>query len=61
MNFASYLLLGLVLVWLVAAVVHIVRHRGGCCGGSDSCGCSGNCANCTAYGCKHDRRDEETH
>ncbi len=48
MNFASYLLVGLVAVWLVAAIVHIVRHRGGCCGG----GCDGKCESCGACGCK---------
>ena len=42
MNFLSWLLLILVALWLVAAVFHIVRRRGGCsCGG-----CGGACDRC---------------
>ncbi len=49
MGIWDYVILSLVVIWLVAAVVWLIRHRGhsGCCGtGScDGAGCS--CANCS--------------
>lgn len=56
MNLASWLLLGAVALWLIVAVVHIARHKGGCCG---SGGCCGDCAHCAAAGCKGKRRRHE--
>ena len=46
MNFLSWLLVALIALWLVAAVVHILRHRGGCSCGGNSGGCCGDCARC---------------
>ena len=59
MNFGSWLLLGAVAVWLVVALVHIVRNRGNCCvcGGGKSKGhsCCGDCANCGCSACHKER------
>ena len=55
MNLGSWLLLAAVAVWLVVAVVHIVRNRGKCCGcGGDhrkGHGCCGDCASCKSCAC----------
>ena len=59
MKFGSWLLLGAVAVWLVVALVHIVRNRGNCCGcgGGKSKGhsCCGDCANCGCSACHKER------
>ena len=59
MNFGSWLLLGAVAVWLVVALVHIVRNRGNCCGcgGGKSKGhsCCDDCANCGCSACHKER------
>ena len=59
MNIGSWLLLGAVAVWLVVALVHIVRNRGNCCGcgggKSKGHGCCGNCANCGCSACHKER------
>ena len=58
MNLGSWLLLAAVAVWLVVAVVHIVRNRGKCCGcgggQSKGRGCCGDCANCAGCTCHKD-------
>ena len=63
MNFGSWLLLGAVAVWLVVALVHIVRNRGNCCGcgGGKSKGhsCCGDCANCGCSACHKERGKSE--
>lgn len=47
----SIILVALVVLWAVAAVVHLVRHRGsGCCGGSSHKGCCGDCSHCKGCG-----------
>lgn len=55
MDLLSIILVALVVLWAVAAVVYLVRHRGsGCCGGggkgSGGCGgrggCDGGCGRC---------------
>lgn len=48
----SIILVALVVLWAVAAVVYLVRHRGsGCCGGGSSHkGCCGNCSHCKGCG-----------
>ena len=55
MNLGSWLLLGLVAVWLVAALTHIVRNRGKFCGCGGGHGkkhsCCGDCANCGNCSC----------
>ena len=64
MNLGSWLLLGEVAVWLVVALVHIVRNRGNCCGcgggQSKGHGCCGDCANCGCSAChkEHGKSDE---
>ena len=53
MNFLSWMLVALIALWLVAAVAHIVRHRGGCScggGGADCCGDCARCVGCTGRG-----------
>ena len=59
MNFGSWLLLGAVAVWLVVALVHIVRNRGNCCGcgggQSKGHGCCSDCANCGCSACHKER------
>lgn len=48
MNLLSWMLLALLALWMVAALVYIFRHKGGCsCGGGSCCG---NCAECSACG-----------
>ena len=55
MNLGSWLLLGIVAVWLVIALAHIVRNRGNCCGCGGGHGkrhsCCGDCANCGNCSC----------
>lgn len=47
MNAQSYLLLGLVIVWALGAVIHILRHGSCGCGSKSGCsGCSGGCKGC---------------
>ena len=48
MNAASWVVLGLIAAWAVAALIYVLRHRGcGCSGGGGcSAGCSGDCAHC---------------
>ena len=59
MNLGSWLLLALMVIWLVVAVVHIVRNRGNCCGcgggPSKGHGCCGDCANCGCSTCHKER------
>ena len=59
MNLGSWLLLGVVAVWLVVALVHIVRNRGNCCGCAshrgNQHGCCGDCANCGGRHCVHEQ------
>lgn len=63
MNLGSWLLLGAVAVWLVVALVHIVRNRGNCCGcgggPSKGRGCCGDCANCGCSACHKERGKSE--
>lgn len=48
MNALSYILLGLVLLWSLFSVIHILRHGSCGCSGKKSCGksCSGCCQHC---------------
>ena len=59
MNLGYWLLLGAVAVWLVVALVHIVRNRGNCCGcgggQSKGHGCCSDCANCGCSACHKER------
>lgn len=55
MDILSIILVALVVLWAIAAVIYLVRHRGsGCCGGGStkgrsSCnGCCGSCGGCRA-------------
>jgi hypothetical protein len=51
MDFLSIILVALVILWVIAAVIYLIRHRGtGCCGTGS--GCSGCCAKCG--GCHQD-------
>lgn len=50
MNLLSILLLVFIVLWIAAAVIHLIRHGGsGCCGGKNAC--SGSCADC-GHRCK---------
>ena len=44
MNLLSILLLIFIVLWIVAAVIHLIRHGGCGCGGKDNC--SGSCGSC---------------
>ena len=48
----SIILVALVVLWVVAAVVYLIRHPGSgcCCGGSPHNGCHGNCSHCKGRG-----------
>ena len=48
MNAASWIVLGLIALWAVAALIYAIRHRGCGCSGGGGCGggCSGDCAHC---------------
>ena len=46
MNLLSWVVLGLVVLWGIAALIYVIRHRGSNCGGSCGGGCNGDCAHC---------------
>ena len=57
MNLLSWILVGAVAVWFVAAIVRMIRSKGGCscgCGGTTkktkTGGCSCGCDGCTKCG-----------
>ena len=44
MDILSIMLVALVLLWAIAAIVYLIRHRGGGCCGTG--GCDGHCSEC---------------
>jgi hypothetical protein len=46
MDILSIILVALVVLWVIAAVIYLIRHRDtGCCGTGNSC--TGSCAACS--------------
>ena len=54
MDILSWVLLGLIVGWIVAAVLHLVRH-GSCSCGSNSCTSCSTCTQCKK--CKNKRHE----
>lgn len=46
MDLLSWIILAAVALWFVAALRHIIRHRGGCSCGQGGKACDGNCSAC---------------
>ena len=64
MDLASMILLGMVLMWAVAAIRYVIRHGACGCGRSHGCpggckGCSGSCRGSHSYQCIHIRSTVE--
>ncbi|MEA4972110.1 MAG: FeoB-associated Cys-rich membrane protein [Candidatus Metalachnospira sp.] len=45
MNIFDWIIIVLVVLCLFFAIRYMIKHKGGCCGGSCS-SCSGNCSEC---------------
>ena len=51
MDILSIILLMLILLWIIAAVLYLLRHRGSPCCGAGTDPCRGPCSQCSH--CKH--------
>lgn len=57
MGLLDWILIALVAAGLFFAVRHIIKHKGGCCGGGSCSGCGGDCERCTMK-CKDEDKKE---
>lgn len=58
MSILDWILVALVVVGLFFAIRHIIKHKGGCCGGGSCSGCCGNCSKCTMECNDEDNKDK---